>query len=124
LSGTASPLKTLLARSGEPNWNAMDELVREWQPGVLVVGLPLNVDGTESAMTARARRFIDALGKRFGLAVEMIDERYTSAEASTLLREQRRAGIMRRRVRPGDLDSMAAVLMAESWLRLRASGSP
>jgi putative holliday junction resolvase len=116
-SETASPLKTLAAYAGEPDWPALASLVREWQPQVLVVGLPLNVDGTESAMTARTRTFIGALEQRFGLGVETVDERYTSAEASALLREQRRAGTMRRRVRPGDLDSMAAVLMAESWLR-------
>jgi putative Holliday junction resolvase len=118
LGDTASPLKTLAARAGEPDWRAIDALVREWQPHVLVVGLPLNVDGSESAMTARTREFIRALGQRCGIPVETVDERYTSAEAGALLREQRRAGTMQRRVRPGDLDSMAAVLMAESWLRL------
>jgi putative Holliday junction resolvase len=118
LADTASPLKTLAARAGEPDWRTIDALIREWQPGVLVVGLPLNVDGSESAMTARTREFIRALGQRCGIAVETVDERYTSTEAGALLREQRRAGTMQRRVRPGDLDSMAAVLMAESWLRL------
>lgn len=118
LAGTASPLKTITARAGEPDWVLVDALVREWQPQVLVVGLPVNVDGSDSPMTDRTRAFIRALGQRFGKAVETVDERYTSAEASMLLREQRRAGTMQRRVRPGDLDSMAAVLMAESWLRM------
>lgn len=117
LAGSVTPVGTVPAHDGVPEWPRIAALVREWQPEVLVVGLPLNTDGSESAMTARARAFAGWLADRSGLAIEEIDERYTSTEAEAVLREQRRTGTRARRVRPEDIDSMAARLMAETWVR-------
>jgi putative Holliday junction resolvase len=117
LSSTATALATVPARDGVPDWRHVDALIREWQPEVLVVGLPRNTDGTDSAMTTRARDFGQWLSSRSGLPVEEIDERFTSTEAEAQLRDQRRAGTRTRRVRPEDIDRMAALLMAETWVR-------
>lgn len=117
LAGTATPLATLAAADGAPDWREMAALIREWQPQVLVVGLPRNADGSDSDMTARVRGFARWLQQRSGLPIEEVDERFTSVEAGELLREQRRAGTRKRRVRPGDIDRMAARLIAETWLR-------
>jgi putative Holliday junction resolvase len=117
VSATATPLATLAARDGVPEWREIAALIREWQPDVLVVGLPRNTDGTDSAMTAHARDFTHWLAERSGLPCEEIDERYTSTEAEALLRDQRRSGARTRRVRPEDIDRMAALLMAETWAR-------
>jgi putative Holliday junction resolvase len=117
LAATATPLTTLPAHDGVPDWPSITALVREWQPEVLVVGLPRHADGSDSAMGTRARTFAAALAERTGLPTEAIDERYTSAEAEGVLREQRRAGQRLRRVRPEDIDVMAARLMAETWVR-------
>lgn len=117
LSGTATPLRTLAAHDGVPEWRELDALIREWQPELLVVGLPRNVDGSDSAMTLRSREFQRQLHERTHLPIEEIDERFTSAEAEAVLRDQRRAGTRTRRVRPEDIDLMAARLMAETWLR-------
>jgi putative Holliday junction resolvase len=117
IASTAAALTTLPARDGLPDWNALDTLVREWQPQVLVVGLPRNADGTDSEMTARAKDFAARLAERYRLPAEMVDERFTSAEAEELLRERRRSGVMTRRVREGDVDSLAAQLIAETWVR-------
>jgi putative Holliday junction resolvase len=92
-------------------------LIDEWQPDTLVVGLPYNLDGSDSPMTLRATEFGSHLGAHHGLPVEWIDERLTSAEAATMLREQRRTGEKRRRIRGGEIDALAARLIAESWLR-------
>lgn len=116
-SGTATPLATLPAHDGVPEWRDVAALIRDWQPEVLVVGLPRNTDGTESAMTTRARAFRLWLERQSGLPSEEIDERFTSAEAEGVLRDQRRAGTRTRRVRPEDIDLMAARLMAETWVR-------
>ncbi len=117
LTGTATALTTLAARDGVPEWHDLATLIRDWQPEVLVVGLPRNADGSDSDMTARARGFQRWLGERAGLPIEEIDERYTSAEAEDVLRDQRRSGARTRRVRPADIDVMAARLMAETWAR-------
>jgi putative Holliday junction resolvase len=116
-AGTASALTTLRAHAGTPDWLELDALVKEWQPQVLVVGLPRNTDGTDSPMTARAQAFAAMLVTRYALPAETLDERFTSTEAESLLRERRRSGLMPRRVRDGDIDSLAAQLIAESWLR-------
>lgn len=68
-------------------------------------------------MSARAVGFAEQLSELYGLPIDTIDERLTSAEASMLMREQRRSGQRRRRIRKGDIDSMAAELIAETWLR-------
>lgn len=117
LSATATPLATIAARDGVPEWREIAALIREWQPDALVVGMPRNADGTPSAMSARARDFGLWLGQRSGLPVEEIDERYTSTEAEAVLREQRRDGSRKRRVRAADVDRMAALLMAQTWAR-------
>lgn len=117
VAGSATALTTLAARDGTPNWPVLDALMREWQPQVLVVGLPKNADGSESEMTARATAFAATLAQRYRLPTEMVDERFTSAEAEELLRERRRTGAMTRRVREGDVDSLAAQLIAETWVR-------
>jgi putative Holliday junction resolvase len=115
-TGGATPLACIPARDGVPDWEAIRELVEEWRPSRLVVGLPYNIDGTESEMTRSARRFGNRMGNRFGLPVEFVDERLSSSEAERRLRGQRRSGERRRRVRPSDVDAMAAAIILESWL--------
>jgi putative Holliday junction resolvase len=114
---SAAPIRTLAARDGQPDWHELDELMDEWQPGILVVGLPYNMDGSESPVTVCAREFGKCLAGRYHLPVDTLDERLTSAEAGMLLRDQRHRGLRRRRVRREDVDSLAAQLIAESWLR-------
>lgn len=114
---SAAPITTLAARDGEPDWCELDALMAEWRPGILVVGLPYNMDGSESPLTICAREFGERLRDRYGLPVDVLDERLTSAEAGMLLRDQRQSGLRKRRVRREDVDSLAAQLIAESWLR-------
>jgi putative Holliday junction resolvase len=117
LTGTASGLTVIAARDGQPDWAAVDKLISEWGPDVLVSGLPYNADGSESDMTNEVRAFTGQLAERYGLVVHTVDERLTSAEAEMILREQRQEGIRRRRVRKTDVDRVAAVLIAQTWLR-------
>ena len=81
---TATPLATLRARRGEPEWREVDALVGEWRPDVLLVGLPLNMDSTPSEMSEHASIFARALEQRYAIAVRMVDERLTSFEARGL----------------------------------------
>jgi putative Holliday junction resolvase len=115
----ATPLPTLPAHDGAPQWHDVQALIRDWQPQVLVLGVPRNDDGSESAMTERVRTFGRWLAGMSALPVEEIDEHLTSAEAETVLRDQRRSGERPRRVQPADIDRMAALLMAETWCRTR-----
>jgi putative Holliday junction resolvase len=98
-----------------PDWRSLELLIAEWQPARLVVGLPSHQDGSPGPMAPAIAAFIEALG-RFGRPVECVDENHTSQEAAELLKKQRSAG-MRGRVRREMIDSTAAVLIAERWLR-------
>ena len=103
VTGTANPIGSIAAKDGAPNWAELDRLVADWCPDRLVVGLPLNMDGTESGMSGRARRFAGLLEKRYSMPVELTDERLTTREA--------------KRAHPGTDDhAVAAKLIAETWL--------
>ena len=116
ISNTASALTTVAARDGEPDWATLDQLVADWEPDILVLGLPYNTDGSDSKMTARVRLFQQQLATRYSLRVATTDERYTSAEAELLLKTARQKGTKRKPIRKEEVDSLAAQLIAESWL--------
>lgn len=88
LLAVAQPLTTIDAEKNEIRFARIAELVSEWQPSGLIVGLPCNDDGTPHEMTALCRRFANRLKGRFSLPTILIDERYTSAAASSALNEQ------------------------------------
>jgi putative holliday junction resolvase len=85
----AQPLVTIAGDSHTTTLAAIAALVNEWQPQQLVVGLPLHADGTPHAMTAKARDFARELGKRFGLPVALVDERWTTQSAQDQLNRER-----------------------------------
>lgn len=106
ITATASPLTALAARNGKTDWSTIAALIAEWQVNQLIVGLPLNMDDTESAMSAAARRFGTELGKRFSIDVQMVDERLTSRATTEYTKGNHSAS-----------HGLAAVLIAESYLR-------
>ncbi len=116
LSATATPLAAVLAGPSGQQWPAIDALVRDWQPALAVVGLPYNVDGSESGQTTAARAFAAELSARYGLRVELVDERYSSLEAHDRLREARETGVRKRRVGKADIDAAAACIILERWI--------
>lgn len=117
LTGSASPLGVVAVRGGEPDWEAISKLVKEWRPASLVVGLPYNMDLSEQEMTQKARHFALALSERFPLPVHTVDERLSSREAEAALKERRQQG--RRRITREDIDGAAACVILESWFNSR-----
>jgi len=105
LTGTARPLPVLAARDGIPDWQLLQRLISNWQPDVLVVGLPYNMDGTDGDMVQRATRFANRLHGRFHLPCYGMDERLSSHAAAEL--SDKPIG--------EPLDSLAAQLILESW---------
>jgi putative Holliday junction resolvase len=115
LSRTATILTGLVNGAAGPRWPAVDGLLEEWRPALLVVGLPCNADGSESAMSTDARVFAAALRERYALPVRLVDERYSSLEAESRLKMQRATGLRRRRVAKTDVDAAAAGIILERW---------
>lgn len=90
ITGTARPLTAIKAQDGTPDWNIITRLLKEWQPETVVVGLPLNMDGSEQpTLTARARNFANKIHGRFGVAITLHDERLSTVEARAGLFETR-----------------------------------
>ncbi len=114
-TGTAGAAGTVDV-AGAPDWAALERCVRDWSPDRLLVGLPYNMDGTETPLTGSCRAFASELARRFGLPVELVDERLTSAAAQADLRDARRSGARTRRVKREDIDANAARLILETWL--------
>ncbi len=115
LNRTASALAAIANGNAGPRWELIDTLMRDWQAALLVVGLPYNVDGSESRMSRTARTFAAQLATRYALPVELIDERYSSLEATGRLKAQRQSGLRKRRVTKADVDSAAACVILERW---------
>ncbi|MBE0457884.1 MAG: Holliday junction resolvase RuvX [Pseudoalteromonas prydzensis] len=111
LTGTASSLTAIKAKDGIPNWDFIKKYVDEWQPDLLVVGLPLNMDGTNQEVTFKAKKFANRLHNHYGLPVETQDERLTTADAKARLFEQ--GGY--RSLGKGNVDNMSAVIILESF---------
>lgn len=115
LTATARPLMALKANDGVPNWEQVEKLLKEWQPALLVVGLPLNMDGTEQDISQRARKFANRLHGRFGLVVQLQDERLTTTDARARLFE---AGGYKA-LGKDTVDAVSAQLILESWMESR-----
>jgi putative Holliday junction resolvase len=112
ITGQARELCILKAQNGVPDWQKVEALLREWQPDAIVVGLPLNMDGTPSEMSERAEKFARRLNGRFNLPVHTHDERLTTYEAKgQRLQQGQNSGYRERPV-----DALAAALLLEGWL--------
>lgn len=94
----ASPLTVIEAPTNDGKFAAIGEVLNEWQPATLVVGLPLHPDGAEHEMTARCRRFANQLHGRYGIPAVLVDERYSSVVLSP------------QRGQPVDSDAAALIL--------------
>lgn len=104
------------AGPGERELAALGTLAQDLGAHRLVAGCPYNADGSAHPLAGRARSFAAALGARRSLPVHAVDERFSSLEAGERLRERRAAGLQRRRVSKGEVDSLSAAVILERWL--------
>ena len=107
ITATANPLRVLKARQGVPDWSAIQRLVDQWEPDIIVVGIPLNMDGSESESSSHARRFGRRLEGRFGIPCQGVDERLSTVEARSELKDAGKSVVR--------VDSHAAALIIETW---------
>ncbi|WP_266180987.1 Holliday junction resolvase RuvX [Dyella humicola] len=114
-TGSARGLAAIPVRDGDPDWQKLDALRQEWLPDTLVVGLPLTLDGQEQPASRSARRFAEKLGQRYGVPVELTDERHSSQEAAQRFASARAAGLKKRRD-AATIDAEAAAVILERWL--------
>jgi len=113
LAAVTSELPPLKARDGIPNWDQIKTLFGQYQPDLVLVGLPLNMDESESELATRARKFANRLHGRFGVATEMVDERLSTFEAKGEAFGRGYSDDYKN----NPIDSIAARLILESWLQ-------
>ena len=111
ITGTASPLGSIKATNGIPHWESLSNYLTEWQPDLIVVGLPLNMDGSEQQLTLDAKKFGNRISGRYGLKVEFQDERLTTADAKERLFAQ--GGY--KNLKKDNIDAESAALIIESF---------
>ncbi len=114
LTQSSSALPLLRSRDERPDWEGITQLMESWQPDALVVGIPLNMDGSENEMTRRAKRFANRLAGRYHLPVYSADERLTTREAARDCYDPKNR---RGRKRKGhmEVDSVAAQIILETF---------
>jgi putative Holliday junction resolvase len=112
ITATAQPLPAIKANDGIPNWNLVEQVINEWKPDLVVVGLPLNMDGSEQPITQRAKKFANRLNGRFGVKITLQDERLTTASAREFIFSH--GGY--KALDKGKIDSVSAALILESWM--------
>ncbi len=100
-------------KDGIPNWENLLKIIKEWQPHLFLVGLPLNMDDSESDLSTRARKFARRLRHQTNITTWMVDERLSTREARETLESYQQQGQSKRL----SADSIAAALLIESWYR-------
>ena len=111
MTSSASPLGSIKANDGIPHWESLEAYLKEWQPDFVVVGLPLNMDGSEQQLTLDAKKFGKRITGKFGIKVEFQDERLTTADAKQQLFSQ--GGY--RNLKKDNIDAQSAALIIESF---------
>jgi putative Holliday junction resolvase len=111
-SRTAQPLAIIKAKDGVPDWAALSSLAEEWRPDRIVVGLPINMDGSPSELSERASKFARQVEGRIGVVVSLVDERLSSREAKrSALAEGHRGDFA-----ADPIDDQAAAIILSTWL--------
>lgn len=110
---SSTPLTLFPMKDGIPDWNQLLKIVQEWKPTLFLVGLPLNMDDSESELSARARKFARRLRHQTNITTWMVDERLTTREARDELESYQEQG----RAKKIAADSLAASLLIQSWYR-------
>ena len=124
LTAGARPLTTLPVQNEQADWDAIDRLIQRWQPAQLVVGLPVNMDGSEHALTSAVKNFAAQLRSRYTLPVHLVDERLSSHEAQRIAAGMGGRSAPHSRAAKEAVDRIAAQLILETWLSQQTQVRP
>ena len=113
VSRSAQGLCIIPAQAGIPQWQDIDKLINQWQPHALIVGLPLNMDGSQQPVTTLAQQFAQSLSERYACLVHHVDERLTTLSAKQQLYRAKKHQL----IKSNRCDHIAAQLILETWLQ-------
>lgn len=113
----ATGLDTVHYSNDEQLWQAIDNIIKNWQPEEIALGVPVHMDEKKQPITELALQFSKQLEQKYKLTVNHVDERLTSIEAKSIIKQQRQAG-QKKKTKKGDVDKIAACLILQQWLNL------
>ena len=107
-TNTSSPLKVIFNNHGKVNWDEINLLLNEWNPDLIILGKPLNMDGTESEVMKKVDKFYNYLMKIYKARYEYVDERLTTFEAKEILKDNKAELV----------DANAAKILIDNWFNI------
>lgn len=116
VTGSATPECTLTSKDEAPNWEGITLLFEEWKPSQIVVGMPQELDGSDSHLKKRIERFCNQIHGRYNLPVDQENEQFTSIEAAQRLKQLRQSG-RKQKVSKDEVDKIAASIILENWMQ-------
>tara|TARA_B100001029_G_C14799383_1_gene306241 strand:+ start:207 stop:599 length:393 start_codon:yes stop_codon:yes gene_type:complete len=107
-TNTSSPLQVIFNNHGKVNWNEINSILNEWSPDLIIVGKPLNMDGTESEVMKKVNKFYNYLMEIYEARYEYVDERLTTFEAREILKDNKTDVV----------DANAAKILIDNWFNI------
>ena len=104
-TNTSSPLQIIFNKDNNTNWTSISSLLNEWKPDLILLGKPLNMDGSESKIMKKVVQFYKELKSIYDVDIEFVDERLTTFEAREILKDERHDNV----------DAHAAKILIDSW---------
>ena len=104
-TNTSSPLQIIFNKDNKTNWISISSLLNEWKPGLILVGKPLNMDGSESEIMKKVDKFYKQLKSIYDADIECVDERLTTFEAREILKDEKQDNV----------DAHAAKILIDNW---------
>lgn len=116
ITNTASPMDSVVMKNGNPDWNALKQLIEEYRPTTIILGKPDVKDKSSEALMKKIEAFKEILEMDLNQNVEWALEHLTTEGAKEKLKLQRQEGILSRRIMKGQVDSMAAAIFLQDWM--------
>ena len=116
ITRTASTLKAVRMKQEHPNWNQLDQIINDYRPDFAIIGSPGKTSQKTSALTKKVENFASVIKKRYTMPTKLFDESYSTKLAKEELKNQREVGILNKKIKKGQVDSMAAKILLEQWL--------
>ena len=118
ITKTATPLNVLKIKNETPHWEQLDQIVSDYRPVLAIIGYPGKINKQTSLLADKIEKFGSAIEKHYKMPTILFDETYSTTIARKELRDLRRDGNLSRRIKRGQVDSMAAKIILEQWLKL------
>tara|TARA_Y100000748_G_scaffold102059_1_gene85065 strand:+ start:3099 stop:3524 length:426 start_codon:yes stop_codon:yes gene_type:complete len=119
ITNTASPLDPMTMKNGTPDWDLLEQLIKEYRPTKIILGKPKVINESSEALMKKIKAFKRSLERDLNQNVEWTPEHLTSKDAKEKLKVRRQEGILSRKIMKGQIDSMAAAIFLQDWMNQR-----